>query len=133
MWTKNIFTSVYSRVAANGRIRIISRYPKITFTNSTPKTTITTFPTVIISNLQGSEVAKDLERSFVNGMVSNIQIEVVTNTSQDDADYVADVCLDLMKSLRYDMIGEPFNSSTQGNQYRNIARYRREVDYGDVI
>ena len=133
MWTKNIFTSVYSRVSANGRIRLISKYPKINFTNSTPKSNITSFPTVIMTEMQGSETARDIEGSFVNGMISNIQIEVITNTSQEDANYVADVCLDLMKSLKYAMVGSPYPNSTTDNQYRNIARYRREVDYGDVI
>ena len=133
MWTKNIFTSVYSRVSANGRIRLISKYPKINFTNSTPKSKITAFPTVIITKLQGSEVGKDIEQSFVNGVISNIQIEVITNTSQEDSDYIADVCLDLMKTLRYEMVGEPYSNTTQENEYRNISRYRREVDYGDVI
>lgn len=133
MWTKGIFTSVFSRVSANGRIRLISKYPKIVFTNNTPKTKITVFPTVIISKLQGSEISKDIEGSYINGIVSNIQIEVITNTSQDDADYIADVCLDLMKSLRYEMIGEPYSVSTQDSQYRNVARYRRSIDQGDII
>lgn len=133
MWTKNIFTSVYSRVSANGRIRLRAKYPKINFTNNTPKTSITSFPTVVISKLQGTETAKDIEGSFINGMISNIQIEVITNTNQEDCDEVADVCLDLMKSLRYEMVGEPYSVSTQDNQYRNISRYRREIDYGDII
>lgn len=133
MWTKNIFTSVYSRVSANGRIKLQSKYPKINFTNSTPKSKITSFPTVIISKLQGSETGKDIEGSFVNGIISNIQIEVITNTNQEDSDYVADVCSDLMKTLRYEMVGEPYPNSTQENEYRNISRYRREIDYGDII
>lgn len=133
MWTKNIFTSVYSRVSANGRIRLREKYPKIAFTNSTPRTSISSFPTVIMTKLQGSETSKDIEASFVNGIYSNIQIEVVTNTNQEDADDVADVCLDLMKSLHYEMVGEPFPDSTQANEYRNISRYRRIVDYGDVL
>lgn len=133
MWTKDVFTSVYSRITANGKIRLKSKYPKITFTNSTPKSKITSFPTVIITKLQGSETSKDIEGSFVNGIVSNIQIEVITNTNQQDADDVADTCLDLMKSLRYEMVGEPYSNSTQDNEYRNISRYRRNVDYGDII
>lgn len=133
MWTKNIFTSVFSRVSANGKIRLQDKYPKINFTNSTPKTKITSFPTVIISRLQGSETGRDIEQCFVNGVYSNIQIEVITNTNQQDSDDIADVCSELMKQLRYNMVSEPFPNSTKENEYRNISRYRREIDYGDVF
>ena len=133
MWTKDVFTSVFSRASANGRIRLTSKYPKIAFMNNTPKTKIAVLPAVIISKLQGGEISKDIEGSYINGIVSNIQIEVITNTSQDDADYIADVCLDLMKSLRYEMVGETYSVSTQVSQYRNVARYRRKIDRGDII
>ena len=133
MWTKNIFTSVYSRISANGRIKLQSKYPKITFTNSTPKSQITAFPTVIIKDLDGNDTGRTLEGNTVNATWSNIQIEVITNTNQSDADYVADVCYELISAMKYGTSTRPVPSSTQDNEYRNIARYRRLVGQGDIL
>lgn len=133
MWTKDVFTSVYSRITANGKIRLKSKYPKITFTNSTPKSKITSFPTVIISELDSSDTAQTLEGDTVNATYSNIQIEVITNSSQQDADNVADVCYDLISAMRYGATLRPLPSSTQDNEYRNVARYRRLVGKDDII
>lgn len=133
MWTNSIYTSVFSRVSANGTIRLKSKYPKINFTNSTPKSKNTTFPVVVITKLPGVETGRDLEGSFVNGIISGMQIDVITNTRQEDADYIADVCLDLMKSLRYEMTGEPYTNTQNENEYRNTSRYKRNIDYGDII
>ena len=133
MWTKNIFTSVYSRVSANGRIRLVSKYPKINFTNSTPKSNITSFPTVVISDLDGNDTGRTLEGNDVNATFSNIEIQVTTNTSQEDANYIADVCYDLITTMRYGATLRPSPNSIKDNEYRNVARYRRLVGKGDIL
>lgn len=133
MWTKNIFTSVFSRVSANGRIKLQPKYPKINFTNSTPKSKITSFPTVVISDMDSSDTARTFEGDEVNATYSNIEIQVITNTSQEDADYVADVCYDLISALSYGASLRPKPNSTQDNEYRNVARYRRAVGKDDIL
>lgn len=133
MWAKNVFTSVYSRVSANGRIRLRSKYPQVVFTSNTPKTKITSFPTIIISAMDSMDTGKTFEGKQVNATYSNIQIEVITNTSQEDADYVADVCYDLISDLSYSASTKPMPASTQDSEYRNIARYRRVVGSDDIL
>lgn len=133
MWTKNVFISVFSRISANGKIRLLSKYPNASFTNSTPKARIKSFPTIIITDMSAGERGNTFEGNIVNATQSNIQVEVITNTSQDDADYVADVCYDLISDMSYSATMKPTSNSSDYGTYRNTARYTRTVANGDII
>lgn len=135
MWTKNIFPSVYSRIVANGKIHIKEVYPSMNpiFTDNTPSAEKIKYPCIVIKKLSGMEVGKDIEGRFVNGIMSNIQIEVFTNTKQNECDDIAEILVDVMKALSYEMVGEPTPMEGMLNDYRNISIYRREIDYQDII
>ena len=133
MWTSKIFTSVYSRIAANGKIRLQSKYPKIRFVDSTPSSSDKNFPTVIISELSSPELGRTLEGETVNATTSSIQIDVITNTNQGDANYVADVCYDLISEMSYHATMRPLASTETQGEYRNIARYQRNIADEDIL
>lgn len=135
MWISDIGILVYARVKDIGISKLKSTYPNIYFTDETPKDTPKKFPTVVIKKMQGGENnrSKDLERRKVNGIISTFQIEVISNESQLDSDYIGDVCCEIMKDMMYDMVGEPFQDNSRVDYYRNVARYQRNLDYGDKL
>lgn len=133
MWTSKIFTIVYSRIVANGKIRLQTKYPNIRFVDSTPQSTTKKFPTVIISELTSAERGKTLEGNVVKATTSDIQIDVITNTNQNDANYVADVCYDLISQMCYTATMRPLANSTEQGEYRTIARYQRTIADEDIL
>lgn len=135
MWTENIFKSVYARLKANGTILIKQKFPKLTpnFSDSTPSAESIKYPCIVIKQLPSMEKARDIEGAFVNEVLSSIQIDVMTNTKQSEANSIAYIMADLMKGMLYEMVGEPHPMDSQLNDYRNVSNYRRNVDYNDVI
>jgi hypothetical protein len=79
------------------------------------------------------ETGRDIEARFINGVIYSLQIEVITNTNQSECNGVADIILDMMKEMSFEAVGIPFSDDSQLNDYRNISRYRREIDSQDVI
>lgn len=135
MWTSKIFTNIYSRLKANGKIRIQKKYPKLTpnFVDSTPSAETLKYPCIVVKELQPTETGRDIEARFINGVIYTLQIEVITNTNQSECNGIADIVLDMMKEMSFEVVGIPFSDDSQLNDYRNISRYRREIDSQDVI
>lgn len=132
MWTKIIASKVFTNVQKVGRDKLLKKYPNINFTTSDHASTKPKFPTVYIRKMQGAARGKTLEDAKANAILSTFQIEVTTNTSQNDAETVADVIADIMVDMGYEMIGEPFPDNT-ADIYRNVSRYQRLIGYNDIL
>lgn len=133
MWTTSISSKVFTIIKAKATTKLNTKYPDINFTTSSSVSSEPKFPTVYIKQMQGAERGQDLEGTEVNAVLSSFQIEVVTNTNDTDAREVASVVADIMKSLRYQMIGEPYADNTSSDTHRNVARYQRIVAFGDTL
>lgn len=132
LWTTIIKSKVFTNVQKKGRERLLKSYPNITFTTSDRVSSAPRFPTVFVKKMQGAAKGQTTEMKSVEATISTFQIEVTTNTNQDDAEKVADVVEDIMVSLGYDPIGEPFPDNTQ-DVYRNISRYQRVIGEDDIL
>lgn len=132
MWTSDIQSSVFTRIKAEGNKRLKSKYPNIYFTTSSKALSGPKFPAVYVKRMQGAERGQDLDGTSVNAVLSTFQIEVTTNTNDTEAQEVADVILEVMKSMRYQVLGEPFPDN-DNDTYRNVARYQRIVGYNDIL
>lgn len=132
MWISDIQSNVFTRVKTEATKRLKSTYPGIFFGTSDRVTKEPTFPTVIIKKLQGGERGQTLDGRSVNAVLSSFQIEVTDNVSEKRAEDVADVVCEIMKSMAYNMNGEPFPDNTE-SVYRNISRYSRIVGSGDQL
>lgn len=135
MWSNDLYSMVFSRVKVIGTAKLKSKYPKIRFTDKTPKSTDKIYPTVVIQELSGSENSRsqDLERRKINGVTFSVQIDVLTNVSQAEANNVAYAISDIMSDMMFDTIGKPIQDNSEVDNYRNVARYRRKIDYDDVL
>lgn len=132
MWTKYIKSNVFTRIKVEGMALLKEDYPNIYFTTSGRSLTKPKFPTVYLKKLQGGEIGRTLDGTSVNGTISGFQVDVTDNESESNAENVSYVIADIMKSMGYEMVGEPFPDD-KGSEYRYSARYRRPVCAGDKL
>ncbi len=115
-----------------GKEKLLKKFPNINFTTSDKSTAKPKFPTVYIKQMQGSAQGQTLEDTQPNAILSTFQIEITTNTTQTDAENVADVIAGIMISMGYSMIGEPFPDNSS-DIYRNVSRWQRLIGYNDIL
>lgn len=132
MWTRIIPSKVFTHVQAKGREKLQKKYPNINFTTSDKASTKPKFPTVYIRELQETPTGYTLEDTKINGITSSFQIDVTTNTNQNDAANVADVIADIMIDMGYRILGTPVADNSV-DTYRNISRYSRLIGYNDKL
>jgi hypothetical protein len=133
MWFSDITSIVLTRVKAKVNKKLKTKYPDIEFTTSSISSTEPKFPTVYIKRMQGAECGEDLDGSTVNAMVVTFQVEITDNVGDTRSQEVADSVCEVFKSMRFQILGEPFPDNTQKGIYRNIARYQRIIGYGDTL
>lgn len=137
MWNNDIPSIVFTKMKIYAKQKLSERYPNkydnTNYTRQTRSQTTAKFPTVMFQNLQGSEVGADLSGETVNAIISNIQIDVITNTSQTDAYNIADAVMEAMKKMRYQIAGDLIFDSSDASTYRVIGRYRRVIGHDDIL
>ena len=130
MWISEIQSKVFTRIKVEGTKKLKSKYPNINFTTSSKVQKDPKFPNVYLQKLAGAEQGQDLDGTTVNAVISSFQVEITDNVSEDRTQEVADVICMIMKSLGYQILGEPTQDNNEST-YRNISRYRRTIGEGD--
>lgn len=133
MWTKYIKSIVFTRIKTEGTEKLKSTFPDIYFTTSDKVSTNPKFPTVHLKKLQGQEKGRTLDGTTVNGTLASFQIDVIDNKSDSNAENVADVIAEVMKSMRFEMVGEPFQNSQSTGEYRCTSRWQRTITDEDIL
>lgn len=137
MWNNDIPSIVFTKMKIFAGEIITARYPNrykdLNFTRQSRVQSVAKFPTVMFKNMQGMETGSDLEGLGINGVVSNVQIDVITNSSQSDAYNVADAVMEAMKRMRYRVTGDLILDDSDESTYRVVARYSREIGYDDIL
>lgn len=132
MWTSTVLYSVFTRIKAEVLKSFSGKYTDITVTTSSINATETKFPTVYVKKMQGAELGQTLDGTTINAIQSTIQVDVTDNVSEARAQEVADKVCEVMKGMRYQVVGEPFPDSSLG-VYRVVARYSRVIGYNDIL
>lgn len=136
MWINNIPSIVFTKMKlyTNAILteRYQSKYSGLNFTANTISKGEPKFPTVLFRKLQGQESGSDLDGEDVNAVISNIQIDVTTITSQTDAQNIADAVMESMKKMRYRIVGDMF-SDNDATKYRIVMRFNRMIGHDDII
>ena len=133
MWTTNIGSAVLSKLRSKGTKELVKTYPDINFTDSDRAPSTPKFPTVYYKEISSPEIGQTLDGASLNGVLYSVQIEVTDNgtTSVTTRD-VTDKVVDIMKEMRFQVVGTPEFKNTQ-NVFRMVARFRRTIGYNDVI
>lgn len=133
MWSNDLQSIVYTNVKMVTIKKLKERFPNINIVTSSKEMKKAKFPTVRVQKLPGMETGADLRGETVNAVVASFQIDVVDNGSQANADDVADVVFNIMKRMRFQIVGEPAIDESDPETFRNTARYRRIIGAGDNL
>lgn len=133
MWNKYIKSIVFTRIKTEGTEKLQKQFLNIYFTTSDKVSTNPKFPTVYLKKLQGAEKGRTLDGTTVNGVLAGFQIDVIDNKSDNNAENVSDVIGDIMKSMGFEMVGDPFPNSQSTDEYRYSSRYQRLIGASDTL
>lgn len=131
-WAYDLEKKIFSIVKDRAGDKLKSKYPNAYITDIEKNTSKAIFPTVYIHELPGVEKASDLEGISINAVQETLQIDVITNTSQSDANKVMAVILEEFKRMCFRITAMPEFKST-GETYRSTARVRRIISHNDIL
>ena len=130
-WFFDIENVVFTNIKVNATKKLKDKFPKINFTASNRTQGSPIYPTVYIHENAGAEKGNDLENKTINAVESNIQIEVITDTSKDDAKKIASVCSGIIKNMSFDITSLPVFEEGS-SYYRLIMRCSRIFGNADL-
>ena len=134
-WTDRISSVVFTRIKNEFSSSLKTKYKMTSSNFSTVGSSDTpaVFPFVYVQLLPSAETGQDLEGTSINATLSSFQIEVTDNGENDSvANEIAWFICGVMKSMRYQMVGEPITEETDST-FRVIARYQRIVGFNDIL
>ena len=131
-WIMELETKVFTILKTKLRNKFKKDFPHLYVTSSDQTQETPVFPTVYIHMMGGSENNRDMEGYSVNALECTFQIEVTTNTTQEDARKVMFEVVNAMKSMRFFVVTSP-EFGNQNNMYRLVSRFRRTIGSNDTI
>ena len=132
MWTSDIPSIVLTKVKHLFSEKIKDKYPDLNFTTKSKTGALTSFPTVYINKLSSPEMGQTLDGTEINAIMANFQIEITDNVSKSRAGEVADEVLRIIKTMRFEIVGDPYTDNTDSS-YRYIMRCRRIIGALDTL
>ena len=115
---------------------IAQKYTKYNFSTATPQTTITTFPTIVIEQIDNSINGTNLENDELS-VGSAIKIEIYTNTDSalSISREIAKVADSAMKTMNYKRIFgfAKIDNLTDATILKRVGRYSRTISGGDTV
>ena len=130
-WFSRIEASVFSQVDYMLASKKGAKYPNLKCT-TVSQNTITHFPTLYLHELQPVEAGMDLTNESVNAVLSTIEIQVWTNTTERDCkNILTDVILE-MKRMGFNVTMFP-SIQTDSKIAWGVSRFRRMVGSGDAL
>lgn len=130
-WFFDIENLVFTNIKVNASKKLRDKFPNINFTTSNRTQGSPIYPTVYIHENEGQEKGQDLENKTINAVLSNIQVEVITDTSKDDAKKIASVCTDILKNMSFNITALPVFEEGS-SYYRLIMRCSRTFGNADL-
>ena len=127
MW----FSKIESKVITQVEYMLAKNFPKLKCT-SVSQSTVTTFPTLYLHELQPAEAGMDLTNESVNAIISTIEIQVWTNTTELECRNILAAAIVEMKRLGYNVTMFP-NITTESKIRWGVARFRRMIGAGDEL
>lgn len=130
-WFSEIESNVFSQVKYMLAERQDAPYPALNCT-TVSQNTIVNFPTLYLHELQPVEEGMDLTNESVNAVLSTIEIQVWTDTTEKQCKDILTAAIIEMKRLGYNVTMFP-SVTTDSNIAWGVARFRRMVGAGDAI
>lgn len=131
-WSQDLDSTIFTMVKINFPKTLKDKYPNIRFTSADIVGTPASFPTVKIKVTGMVERGQDLANTTINAVDTTVQVDVLTNTSQSDADRIIGEILSIFKAMRFNITAMPI-ASQEGDVFRSIMRCNRIIGNGDIL
>ena len=131
LWCFELADKIFTYVKTVATHSLIDEFPNIFFTQSSINEGNAKYPTIYIHELPGSEVGQDLVNETINAIDYNMQVEVITDNTQEDARVVVAEIADIFKGMGFNLKQFPtFDNSI--TEYRTIMRVGRVIGKGNI-
>ena len=128
----NWFMQIQNKVFTQIQYMMKQKYPKLNCTTKNQNGNPAEFPTLFLKELTPVEAGQDLTNETVNAVLSTIEIQVWTNTTENDCRNIISDAVIQMKKLQYNIVGMPVVEA--GNKVNwGVIRCRRMIGNGDKI
>lgn len=129
-WAYNLPTQIYSLVKSKTEKKIKNKFPKVRFTTSDRASGTPVYPTVYIFSLPNSEMNRDTVGDAITTVNFGMQIEVIIDTSQNDASTIMAILMEAFKEMKFTVSTFP-NFQNGATYYRLVSRCTRKISGGD--
>lgn len=131
-WWASLESKMFTIYQTKLRKSLSEKYPKLHCTASPMTKSASQFPTAYFRMVDWIESGNDIQNVDTNAILATLQIDVITNTSLDDCKEVIFETINIMKSMRFNIIGMPVYSASN-NLYTGIVRCRRYIGGGETV
>ena len=107
-------------------------YPSLKCTTKNESETPASFPTLYLHELQPLEVGQDLTNTSVNGIRCTIEIQVWTNTTEEDCRKILNSAVTEIKQMRFNISAMPI-VQTKDKIAWGVIRATRIIGNSDDI
>lgn len=128
----NWYLQIQSKVFTQVEYMMKKKYPKLNCTTRNQNGLPSTFPTLYLHELAPVEAGMDVTNETVNAVISTIEIQVWTNTTENDCRKIIGEAVNQMKALNYNIIAMPLVEESDKVSW-GVARCRRMVGNGDYL
>lgn len=126
------FSRIQSKVFTQVQYMLKKQYSKLNCTTKNESETPATFPTLYLHELQPLEVGQDLQNESVNAIRCTIEIQVWTNTTEQDCRNILDSAVAEMKRFRFNISAMPIIQTANKISW-GVIRCTRVIGNGDSI
>ena len=128
----NWYMQIQSKVFTQVEYMMKKKYPKLICTTKNENGQPAKFPTLFLHELQSIEQGQDLTNETVNAVLSTIEIQVWTNTTETDCRNIIAEAVNQMKALQYNVPSMPIVEVSDKISW-GVVRCRRMVGNADKL
>lgn len=126
------YSQIQSKVFTQVQYMLKKTYPSLKCTTKNESETPASFPTLYLHELQPLEVGQDLTNTSVNGIRCTIEIQVWTNTTEEDCRKILNSAVTEMKQMRFNISAMPI-VQTKDKIAWGVIRATRIIGNSDDI
>ena len=131
-WWASLESRLFTKYKTRLKDSVGEQFPKLYCTVSPMTKAASQFPTCYFRMVDWIEAGNDLRNTETNAILATLQVDVIANTSLTDCKEVVYETINIMKSMRFSVIGMPVYSANN-NLYTGTIRFRRYIGGGEDV
>lgn len=130
-WIFDLQDIIFDTIQNDVEDELLGKYPDLFFTTTDINEKDPSFPTVVVREVGGVERGMTLENDGINAILYTMQVDVYSNTREQDAKRVMKSVVECLKKLQFTIIAMPEFNNT--DVYRCTLRAQRMIGANDIL